>query len=127
MSDLMAVLAGPASVRLGTEVSELLQAEALTYDCQRFPDGEMQVGLRTSVRGRDVYLLQSTSPPVDQHLIELLLLADACRRAGAARLTGVLPYFGYARQERRTDRRSLGGRVAAQPRANRGACPAAAV
>jgi ribose-phosphate pyrophosphokinase len=60
-----------------------------------------------------VYLLQSTSPPVDQHLIELLLLADACRRAGAARLTGVLPYFGYARQERRTDRRSLGARVAA--------------
>jgi ribose-phosphate pyrophosphokinase len=60
-----------------------------------------------------VYLLQSTSPPVDQHLIELLLLADACRRAGAARLTGVLPYFGYARQERRTARRSLGARVAA--------------
>ena len=113
MSDLMAVLAGPASVRLGSEVSELLQAQALTYDCQRFPDGETQVDLRTSVRGRDVYLLQSTSPPVDQHLIELLLLADACRRAGAARLTGVLPYFGYARQERRTDRRSLGARVAA--------------
>jgi ribose-phosphate pyrophosphokinase len=109
----MAVLAGPASVRLGTEVSELLQAQALAYDCQRFPDGEMQVDLRASVRGRDVYLLQSTSPPVDQHLIELLLLADACRRAGAARLTGVLPYFGYARQERRSDRRSLGARVAA--------------
>lgn len=113
MSDLMAVLAGPASVRLGTEVSELLQAQALTYDCQRFPDGETQVDLRDSVRGRDLYLLQSTSPPVDQHLIELLLLADACRRAGAARLTGVIPYFGYARQDRRTDRRSLGARVAA--------------
>jgi ribose-phosphate pyrophosphokinase len=109
----MAVLSGPASVRLGTEVSELLQAQALAYDCQRFPDGEMQVDLRASVRGRDVYLLQSTSPPVNQHLIELLLLADACRRAGAARLTGVLPYFGYARQERRSDRRSLGARVAA--------------
>jgi ribose-phosphate pyrophosphokinase len=113
MSYLMAVLAGPSSVRLGTEVSELLQAQALTYNCQRFPDGETQVDLRTSVRGRDVYLLQSTSPPVDQHLIELILLADACKRAGAARLTGVLPYFGYARQERRTERRSLGARVAA--------------
>lgn len=113
MSDLMAVLAGPASMHLGTEVSELLHAQTLPYDYQRFPDGEMQVDLRASVRGRDVYLLQSTSPPVDQHLIELLLLADACRRAGAARLTGVLPYFGYARQERRTDRRSLGARVAA--------------
>ena len=113
MADLMALLAGPASVRLGAEVSTLLQAQALTYDCQRFPDGEMQVDLRESVRGRDVYLLQSTSPPVDQHLIELLLLADACRRAGAARLTGVSPYFGSARQERRTDRRALGARVAA--------------
>jgi ribose-phosphate pyrophosphokinase len=109
----MAVIAGPASVSLGSEVSELLQAQPLTYECQRFPDGEMQVALGSSVRGRDVYLLQSTSPPVDQHLIELLLLADACRRAGAARLTGVLPYFGYARQERRTARRSLGARVAA--------------
>jgi ribose-phosphate pyrophosphokinase len=60
-----------------------------------------------------VYLLQSTSPPVDQHMIELLLLADACRRAGAVRLTAVIPYFGYARQDRRSARRSLGGRVAA--------------
>ena len=113
MSNLMAVLAGPASVSLGAEVSELLQAQALRYECQRFPDGEAQVDLQDSVRGRDVYLLQSTSPPVDQHLIELLLLADACRRAGAARLTAVIPYFGYARQERRTERRSLGARVAA--------------
>jgi ribose-phosphate pyrophosphokinase len=109
----MAVLAGPASVNLGTEVSELMHVQAVPYDCERFPDGETQVDLRESVRGRDVYLLQSTSPPVDQHLIELLLLADACRRAGAERLTGVIPYFGYARQERRMDRRSLGARVAA--------------
>jgi ribose-phosphate pyrophosphokinase len=116
----MAVLAGPASVRLGNEVSELLQVEALPHTCQRFPDGEMQVDLQASVRGRDLYLLQSTSPPVDQHLIELLLLADACRRAGAARLTGVLPYFGYARQERRTNRRSLGARVAADVAATGG-------
>jgi ribose-phosphate pyrophosphokinase len=109
----MAVIAGPASVSLGSEVSALLQAPAVAYDCERFPDGETQVDLRESVRGRDVYLLQATSPPVDQHLIELLLLADACRRAGAERLTGVIPYFGYARQERRVARRSLGARVAA--------------
>src|SRR5689334_3453620 len=104
----IAVLAGPASVRLGTEVSELLETQALRYDLQRFPDGETQVDLRDSVRGRDLYLLQATSPPVDQHLIELLLLADACRRAGASRLTAVIPYFGYARQDRRTGRQSLG-------------------
>jgi ribose-phosphate pyrophosphokinase len=57
--------------------------------------------------------VQSTGPPVEQHLIELLLLADACRRAGAARLTALIPYFGYARQDRRNDRRSLGARVVA--------------
>lgn len=113
MSNLMAVIAGPASLHLGPEVSRLTQGSTPAYDLQRFPDGEAQVDLRESVRGRDVYLLQATSPPVSQHLIELLLLADACRRAGANRLTGVIPYFGYARQERRTDRRSLGARVAA--------------
>ena len=109
----MTVVAGPASAGLGAEVSALLQIQALAYECQRFPDGEMQVDLRDSVRGRDIYVLQATCPPVDRHLVELLLLADACRRAGAARLTGVIPYFGYARQERRTERRSLGARVAA--------------
>jgi ribose-phosphate pyrophosphokinase len=109
----MTLLAGPASLHLGSEVSALLHAPTVTYECERFPDGETQVNLRTSVRGREVYLLQSTSPPVDQHLVELLLLADACRRAGASRLTGIMPYFGYARQERRIDRRSLGARVAA--------------
>lgn len=113
MPSLMAVIAGPASERLGLEVAGLLQVQALAYECRRFPDGEMQVNLHESVRGRDVYLLQSTSPPVHQHLIELLLLADACRRAGAGRLIAVIPYFGYARQERRTQRESLGARVVA--------------
>ena len=113
MADLMAVIAGPASIDLGIEVSELLRVQPVAYRCQRFPDGESQVELCESVRGRDVYLLQSTRPPVEQHLIELLLLADACRRAGADRLTGVIPYLGYARQERRTERRSLGARVVA--------------
>lgn len=92
---------------------ETLRVPPAGYECRRFPDGEIQVEIRESVRGHDVFLLQSTSPPVEQHLMELLLLADACRRAGAARLTAVIPYFGYARQDRRADRRSLGGRVAA--------------
>jgi ribose-phosphate pyrophosphokinase len=83
------------------------------YYSLRYPDGEAQIEIHESVRGHDVYLLQATSPPVEQHLIELLLLADACRRAGATRLTAVIPYFGYARQDRRSDRRSLGARVAA--------------
>lgn len=113
VSDLMALVVGPASRLLGQDVAELLSVQPVAYDCHRFPDGETEIDIRESIRGRDVYLLQATSPPVDQHLVELLLLADACRRAGVHRLTAVIPYFGYARQDRRTDRRSLGGRVAA--------------
>jgi ribose-phosphate pyrophosphokinase len=107
------VVAGPASVHLGTGVCETLRISPARYDCRRFPDGEAVVETQESVRGHDVYILQATSPPVEQHLMQLLLLADACRRAGAGRLTAVIPYFGYARQERRTARRSLGARVAA--------------
>jgi ribose-phosphate pyrophosphokinase len=113
MDHRITVFAGPASGPLGSAVCESLETGPALYDCRRFPDGEAQVEIHESVRGHDVYLLQSTSPPADQHLMELLLLADACRRAGAARLTAVIPYFGYARQDRRTDRRSLGARVAA--------------
>jgi ribose-phosphate pyrophosphokinase len=107
------VFAGPASTQLGAAVCDALRVSPGLYECRRFPDGETQIEVNQSVRGRDVYLLQSTSPPVDQHMIELLLLADACRRAGAVRLTAVIPYFGYARQDRRSARRSLGARVAA--------------
>ncbi len=113
MHSRITVFAGPASVHLGSDVCESLQMSSAAYDCRRFPDGEAQVEIHESVRGHDVYLVQSTSPPVEQHLMELLLLADACRRAGAARVTAVIPYFGYARQDRRADRRSLGARVAA--------------
>ena len=109
----MIVFAGPASTQLGAAVCAALDISPGLYECRRFPDGEAQVEVQESVRGRDVYLLQSTSPPVDQHVMELLLLADACRRAGAFRLTAVIPYFGYARQDRRSARRSLGARVAA--------------
>jgi ribose-phosphate pyrophosphokinase len=71
----------------------------------RFPDGELHVELQESVRGCDVYLLQPTGPPVEIHLLELLLLADTCRWAGAAHLTAVVPYFGYARHDRRVSGR----------------------
>jgi ribose-phosphate pyrophosphokinase len=113
VDDRMMVFTGPASVRLGAEVSETLRVAPAAYECRRFPDGEMQIEIQESIRGRDVFLLQSVSPPVERHLMELLLLADACRRAGAGRLTAVIPYLGYARQDRRANRRSLGARVVA--------------
>lgn len=68
---------------------------------ERFPDGELHIELQESVRGDDVYLVQPTCPPVDEHLLELLLIGDACRRAGAVHRTAVISYFGYARQDRR--------------------------
>jgi ribose-phosphate pyrophosphokinase len=113
MQDEIVIFTGPASTRLGAAVCHALQVPAGLYECRRFPDGEVQIELNQTVRGRDVYFVQSTSPPVEPHMMELLLLADACRRAGAGRLTAVIPYFGYARQDRRSGRRSLGGRVAA--------------
>ncbi len=78
----------------------------------RFPDSELHVEIQQSVRGHDVYLIQSTSPPADAHLMELLFLADACHRAGARRITAIVPYFGYARQDRRgKGREPVGARI----------------
>lgn len=113
MSERVTVIGGSASTGLAADVRERLGMPGVEYTCRRFPDGELQVELGQPVRGCDVFLIQSTSPPADAHLFELLLLADCCRRSGAARLTAVVPYFGYARQDRRADRRSLGARVAA--------------
>jgi ribose-phosphate pyrophosphokinase len=67
----------------------------------RFSDGEIQVEIMENVRGKDVYLVQSTCPPANEHLMELLVMADACKRASAGRITAVIPYLGYARQDRR--------------------------
>ena len=69
---------------------------------QRFPDGEVAFRLEETVRGRDVYLLQSTSLPVDEHLVELLVMIDGCRRAAAGRITAIIPYYGYSRQEKKS-------------------------
>jgi ribose-phosphate pyrophosphokinase len=109
----LAICVGPASVHLGEAVCARLAIPPTPYERVRFPDGEVQIELRESLRQRDVFILQSTGPPVDSGLLELLLLADACRRAGAARLTALIPYLGYARQERRAGRRSLGAKVIA--------------
>jgi ribose-phosphate pyrophosphokinase len=111
----MTIFAGPASLSLAEAVAVQLGQPLGTCTVQRFPDSELHVELHDSVRGHDVYLLQATSPPVDLHLLELLFLADACRRAGAARLTAVMPYFGYARQDRRArGREAVGARLVAE-------------
>jgi ribose-phosphate pyrophosphokinase len=115
MARALSIFAGTANPDLGANIAEDLGIHLGACTLQSFPDGELEVELQQSVRGHDVYLIQSTSPPVEKHLIELMLLADACHRGGAERVTAIVPYFGYARQDRRVRRRqALGGRVIAE-------------
>lgn len=95
------LLAGSANLALAQEIAINLGEQVVQRILERFPDGELHIELQESVRGHEVYLVQPTCPPVDEHLFELCLMADACRRAGATHLTAVIPYFGYARQDRR--------------------------
>ncbi len=110
----MVLLTGSANPDLARDVAARLGLPLAATVLERFPDDEIHVDVRESVRGRRVFLIQPTSPPVEEHLFELLLLADACRRAGASERVAVVPYFGYARQDRRAaGREAIGGRVAA--------------
>ena len=95
------LVAGSANLVLASKVAERLETTPVDLELERYEDGECRPRVE-SVGGEDVYVLQPTGPPAAEHVVELLLLLDACRRAGAARLTAVVPYFGYARQERRT-------------------------
>jgi ribose-phosphate pyrophosphokinase len=99
------IFAGSATPELASAVAHELGLRLGACAVERFPDGETWVGLDEPVRGRDVFIVQSTSPPVNESLVELLAFADACRRAAAARITAIIPYFGYARQDKRLGRR----------------------
>jgi ribose-phosphate pyrophosphokinase len=98
------VFSGQATPRLAEAVARELGLTLAPCTIARFPDGEVGVELHETVTRREVVLIQSSAPPVDQHLMELLVFVDACRRAGAARVIAVVPYFGYARADRRGDR-----------------------
>ncbi len=97
----LSVVAGRSNPALAKAIAAALGVRLTPCTVEDFPDGELQVEVHDEIRGQDVYLIQSTSPPVSNHLLELLLLADACQRGGAGHLTAVMPYFGYARQDRR--------------------------
>lgn len=99
------ILSGTSNPGLASAVAAELGVHPLRRTIDRFPDGEVEVRLDESVRGREVLLIQPTGPPVNDNLIELLALADACRRSAASRITAVVPYFGYARADRRHGRR----------------------
>ena len=97
----MAVFTGNANPMLAQDIARHLMQPLGRAFVGRFSDGEIQVEIMENVRGKDVYLIQSTCPPANEHLMELLVMADACRRASAGRITAVIPYLGYARQDRR--------------------------
>ena len=114
MSKDFTIFAGTANPALGAAIVQELGVRLGACTIDRFPDGEVSVRICEPVRRKEVFLLQPPSPPVNDHLVELLALADACRRAAAARITAIIPYFGYARADKRHGRRDpITGRVVA--------------
>ena len=96
------VFSGNANPKLAEEICKLIGTKLGEAEVKSFADGEASVSLYESVRGSDVFLINSTCKPVNDSLMELLIMIDACKRASAGRVTAVIPYFGYARQDRKT-------------------------
>ncbi|GAB4141913.1 MAG: ribose-phosphate pyrophosphokinase [Planctomycetaceae bacterium] len=101
MHDHLTIISGRAHRALASEIAEYLGISLAKVDISNFPDGEISLKLEQNIRGCDVFLIQPTGPPVNDNLMELLVMIDACQRASAARITAVIPYFGYARQDRK--------------------------
>jgi ribose-phosphate pyrophosphokinase len=99
--DNLMVFSGNANPKLAQQVSRQLNVHLGRATVSKFSDGEIMVELLENVRGKDVFVLQSTCAPTNDHLMELMIMCDALRRSSAARITAALPYFGYARQDRR--------------------------
>ena len=99
------VFCGNSNPEFAKTICKELGIELGNGDVKTFADGEVSVSLNETVRGADVFLIQSTCKPVNDHLMELLVMIDACRRASAGRITAVIPYFGYARQDRKAKSR----------------------
>ena len=100
MSNLI-IFAGSSNASLANLIARELRMEMGRADVEQFSDGEVKVEVHENVRGQDVFLLQSTCAPTNDNLMELIIMADAVRRSSAHRITAVIPYFGYARQDRR--------------------------
>jgi ribose-phosphate pyrophosphokinase len=96
------LFSGSANVNLSREVARYLGIDLGPMVRKRFADGELYIQIQESIRGCDVYLIQPTCCPVNDHLMELLIMVDACRRASARQITAVIPYYGYARADRKT-------------------------
>lgn len=100
------ILSGRSNPQLAQDICGSLHLDLGCLTLGQFPDGENFCKIDDDVRGRDVYLIQPTCPPVNDNLMELLIMIDSCKRASAARITAVIPYFGYARQDRKDEGRT---------------------
>ena len=101
----MKIFSGRANPALAIRVSQYLGIPLGKISIGDFPDGEISCKIEEDVRGRDVFLVQPTCTPVNQNLMELLIMIESCKRASADRITAVIPYYGYARQDRKDEGR----------------------
>ncbi len=101
MLDRMKVFTGNANPVMAQEICQYLNIPLSSVEVRRFSDGEIFVEIGENVRGSDVFVIQPTCPPVNDHLMELVIMVDALRRASSRRITAVIPYYGYARQDRK--------------------------
>ena len=116
------IFAANASIKLANDIVKHLGVELCKAEVKKFDDGEVNVRVNETVRGADVFIIQSTSHPVNDHLMELLIMIDAMRRSSAGRISAVIPYFGYARQDKRSRSHDpISARLVADMIANAGA------
>jgi len=118
----MKILSGTSNPKLSKEISKLLKLKLVNTNIKRFSDGEIYIEINEKIRGNSVFVIQSTSNPANDNLMELLLCIDALRRSSAKNITAVIPYYGYARQDRKVvPRTSISAKVVANLITNAGA------
>ena len=118
----MKILSGTSNLKLSKDISKKLKLKLVNTNIRRFADGEIYIEINENIRGNSVFVIQSTSNPANDNLMELLLVIDALKRSSAKNVTAVIPYFGYARQDRKVaPRTSISAKVVANLITNAGA------
>ena len=118
----MKILSGTSNLKLSKDISKNLKLKLINTNIKRFADGEIYIEINENIRGNSVFVIQSTSNPANDNIMELLLVVDALKRSSAKTITAVIPYFGYARQDRKVaPRTSISAKVVANLISNAGA------
>ena len=118
----MKILSGTSNFKLSKDISKNLKLKLINTNIRRFADGEIYIEINENIRGNSVFVIQSTSNPANDNIMELFLVIDALKRSSAKTITAVIPYFGYARQDRKVaPRTSISAKVVANLISNAGA------